>query len=81
MQDILKATQSEAEQSLEIAAQTKHLTEEMTKILHATQQETEASRHVAAQSQRLAEEMMKDSVAMKTVEPLCFHLRVNSVLT
>lgn len=69
MQEILKATQGEAEQSLSIATETRHLTEEMTKILHATQQETEASRQLAAQSQRLTEEMMKDSVAMKTVSP------------
>jgi hypothetical protein len=72
MQEILKATQAEAEQSLSIATETRHLTEEMTKILHAAQQGTEASCQLAAQSQRLTEEMMKDSVAMKTVKSF-FH--------
>ncbi|KAF2678699.1 hypothetical protein K458DRAFT_348121 [Lentithecium fluviatile CBS 122367] len=67
MQEILKATQAEAEQSLSIATQTRHLTEETTKILHATQQETKASYQLAAQSQRLTKEMMKDSGAMRTV--------------
>ena len=69
MQEILKATQAEAEQSPSIATETRHLTEEMIKILHATRQKTEASRQLAAQSERLTGEMMKDSVAMKTVKP------------
>lgn len=67
MQAILHATQIEAEQSRQVAAQTRQLTEEMTKILQSTQEETAMSRRVAVQSQRLSEEMMKDSVAMKTV--------------
>ena len=67
MQGILQATQAEAEQSRNMAAQTKQLTEEMTKILKATQDETEVSRRLAFQTHKLSEEMLKDSVAMKTV--------------
>lgn len=67
MQKILETTRDQAKESLNIAAQTRHLTEETTKVLHETQKEAEASRQVAIQSQRLGEEMMKDSVAMKTV--------------
>ncbi|KAH7157288.1 hypothetical protein B0J13DRAFT_167676 [Dactylonectria estremocensis] len=67
MQKILETTRDQAKESLNIAAQTKYLTEETAKVLHETQKETEASRQVAIQSQRLSEEMMKDSVAMKTV--------------
>lgn len=67
MQKILETTRDQAKESLNIAAQTKHLTEETAKVPHETQKETEASRQVAIQSQRLSEEMMKDSVAMKTV--------------
>ncbi|KAK4197912.1 hypothetical protein QBC40DRAFT_284633 [Triangularia verruculosa] len=67
MQQILKAAQTEAEESRNVAVETKHLTEEMTKILHATRQETEAAGQLALQTQKLATEMMKDSVAMKTV--------------
>lgn len=66
-QAILVATKAQAAQSLDMATQTRKLTEEMTKLLHEMQRETEASRQIATQSQRLAEEMMKDSVAMKTV--------------
>ncbi|KAH8890696.1 hypothetical protein GQ53DRAFT_794693 [Thozetella sp. PMI_491] len=67
MQKILENTRDQAKESLNIATETKHLTEETTKVLHETQKETEASRQLAIQSQRLGEEMMKDSVAMKTV--------------
>lgn len=66
-QAILEATKAQAGQSLDMATQTRKLTEEMTKLLLEMQRETEASRQIATQSQRLAEEMMKDSVAMKTV--------------
>jgi hypothetical protein len=66
-QAILEATKAQAGQSLDMATQTRKLTEEMTKLLHEMQRETEASRQIATHSQRLAEEMMKDSVAMKTV--------------
>ena len=74
MQGILQATQTEAEQSRNMAAQTKQLTEEMTKILKATQDETEISRRLAFQSHKLSEEMLKDSVAMKTVRFASTHI-------
>ncbi|KAF4331823.1 hypothetical protein FBEOM_14404 [Fusarium beomiforme] len=67
MHKILETSRDQAKESLNIADQTKHLTEQMAKVLHETQKETEASRQLAIQSQRLSEEMMKDSVAMKTV--------------
>jgi len=68
MQALLQASQTQAEQSLQTAAKTKQLTEDMARILKQTQDETEASREIAIQSQRISEEMMKDSVAMKTVK-------------
>jgi hypothetical protein len=67
MQVLLQASQAQAEQSLQMAVQTKQLTEDMARILQQTQKETEASRQIAIQAKRLSEEMMKDSVAMKTV--------------
>lgn len=67
MHKILETSRDQAKESLNIAAQTKQLTEQTAKVLHETQKETEASRQLAIQSQRLSEEMMKDSVAMKTV--------------
>jgi hypothetical protein len=67
MQEILKATQAEAEQSRIITVQSQQLTEEMNKILQATQEEAKMARHMARQTQKLSEQMMKDSVAMKTV--------------
>ncbi|KIX09412.1 uncharacterized protein Z518_00492 [Rhinocladiella mackenziei CBS 650.93] len=59
MQDILNASQMEAEQSGQVAAQTKQLTEEMKKILQATQKDAEQSGQIAAQTRQLTEEMTK----------------------
>lgn len=73
MQQILRATQIEAEQSRALADQSRLLTTEMKKILQATQAETQMARRMTAQSQRLTEEMKKDSAAMKTVSKVCSH--------
>jgi len=67
MQDILFATQSEAELSRQIAVQSQGVAEQMHRILQATEKEARNSGKIARESQRLSEEMKRDSVAMKTV--------------